>query len=233
MEKTYMFNGREATVIVPEKAAEGRPWVWRAEFLGAFDYVDRALLALGWHIAYYQLSDMFGCPEAVDAMKEFHDDVVARFDLNEKADIFGFSRGGLYSANYTLKHPDDISTLYLDAPVLDICSWPGGKGKGRGSKENWEMCLEWYKITDEESADFKGSPIHHIDELIATRVPVLLVAGDADETVPYDENGLIMANEYEKCGAKIKVIVKPGCGHHPHSVEDTDIPVKYIMDNRK
>lgn len=233
MENTYIFNNREATVIVPEKAAEGRPWVWRAEFLGAFDYIDKALLAQGWHIAYYKLSDMFGCPEAVSEMKVFRDDVVKRYNLSPKADMFGFSRGGLYATNYTLKYPEDIATLYIDAPVLDICSWPGGKGKGHGSGDNWKMCLDWYGITDEESADFKGSPIYHIDELIATKVPVLLIAGDNDEVVPYDENGLILANEYEKCGAKIKVIVKPECGHHPHSVEDTDMPVQYIMDNRK
>ena len=232
MEEKYIFDGHEATVIVPEKVAEGRPWVWRAEFLGDFDYVNRALLEKGWHIAYYKISDMFGCPEAVGLMKNFRDDVIKRYSLNAKADIFGFSRGGLYSANYTLKFPEDISTLYLDAPVLDICSWPAGFGKGRGSQHDWEMCRRIYDLTDENAGQFKGSPIYHLQELIDTKVPVLLVMGDSDKTVPYDENGLIMAREYEKQGAKIKVVIKKGVGHHPHSLEEPSELVSYIISNR-
>ena len=40
----FEFNGHEVTVIVPEEEKINGNWVWRAEFLGAFDYADRALL---------------------------------------------------------------------------------------------------------------------------------------------------------------------------------------------
>lgn len=233
MEEKYIFNEHEATVIKPDNAAEGRPWVWRAEFLGDFDYIDKDLLSRGWHIVYYKVSDMFGCPEAIDLMKKFRDDVVRRFNLNEKADIFGFSRGGLYASNYTLAYPNEISTLYLDAPVLDVLSWPGGFGKGRGSDVNWQMCKKWYNISDGEEKYFRASPLYHLQELIDTGVPVLLIAGDADTTVPYEENGAQLDKLYRMQGARIMTIVKPGVEHHPHSVEDTAEPVNYIIENRK
>ena len=33
----FSLNGRDAVLICPDQPAPGMPWVWRAEFLGAFD----------------------------------------------------------------------------------------------------------------------------------------------------------------------------------------------------
>lgn len=67
----FSLNGRDAVLICPDQPAPGMPWVWRAEFLGAFDYADRALLARGWHVAYLHASDLYGCPEAVSRQEAF------------------------------------------------------------------------------------------------------------------------------------------------------------------
>ncbi len=222
----FDYKGKEATVIVPENPNGN--WVWRAEFLGAFDYADQALLKKGWHIAYYHLSDMYGCDTAINMMKDFHDFVIKKYELNSKAAIFGFSRGGLYSVNYTLKYPDDIGVLYLDAPVLDIKSWPGGLGKGEGSPINWKECLEIYGLTEETVKDFKKNPLDRADELIETGIPVILVAGGSDTVVPYPENGELLAKKYKKSNVPFEVYVKPECGHHPHSLEDPKVIVDFI-----
>ena len=50
--------------------------------------------------------------------------------------------------------------------------------------------------------------------------PVFLVAGDSDTTVPYEENGALLAEKYKKAGAPITVVIKAGCEHHPHSLDD-------------
>ena len=39
----FTFKDRQATVIVPKKAAKGNPWIWRPAFLDAFPNVDKAL----------------------------------------------------------------------------------------------------------------------------------------------------------------------------------------------
>ena len=94
-EISLKYNGHAVTVLEPCNKVDGRNfWVWRAEFLGAFDYVDRELLRQGWYVAYYKVSDMYGAPQAIALMKDFHDYITKKFKLHTKADLFGFSRGG-------------------------------------------------------------------------------------------------------------------------------------------
>lgn len=58
--KDFKLDGHECILVMPKEVHPGKPWVWRAEFFGAFDYADRALLEKGWHIAYMMISDMYG-----------------------------------------------------------------------------------------------------------------------------------------------------------------------------
>ncbi len=224
----FTIDGRESFIVCPKKPAEGRPWIWRAEFFGAFDAIDMTLLERGYFRAYTHCSDMYGCPESVEYFKKFRDTVVSAFDLKEKAVLAGISRGGLYACNYALKYPDEVSLLYLDAPVLDMRSWPGGApsglGKGEGSPECWEQCKACYRLTDKEAEIFAPSPINHIEELAKTDIPVLIIAGDADTVVPVDENSDIFAEKFRALGGQLEMIVKPGCGHHPHGLEDNPCP---------
>ena len=57
-------------------------------------------------------------------------------------------------------------------------------------------------------------------QLLKAGIRIMLVAGAVDSVVPYQENG-----------GQIKVIVKPDCDHHPHSLEDPAPIVEYIADN--
>ena len=218
----FEFNGRNGLIVLPKEFAPGRPWVWRAEFFGAFDYVDRDLLAKGYPIAYYATCDMYGCPTAVRLMKQFHDMLVEKYSLNQKASLFGFSRGGLYTVNYAAAYPEDIAVIYLDAPVCDIKSWPGPFGKGGGDSECWEECKGYYGVTDENVKDFKGNPVDKIEVLVKNKIPCVLCAGLDDNVVPYDENGMIFAKKYSSQRGWIKTILKHGCGHHPHSLMDPE-----------
>lgn len=224
----FVLNGHPGLLIHPKAPLPQRPWVWRAEFFGAFDYADRALLERGWHIAYYKISDMYGCPQAVTLMKGFHDAVTAFFALDPRADLFGFSRGGLYAVNYAADYPQDVSVLYLDAPVLDIRSWPGGLGAGKGAPKEWQECLQWYHLTEKEARSFSHNPLDRIGQLIEGKIPIMLVAGGADTLVPYAENGAILHKEYTMRGGTIRTILKPDGEHHPHSLEDPSPIVEMI-----
>ncbi len=228
------FDGRYFCIVEPNQAAKGNPWVWRAEFFGAFDSVDMALVKMGWHIAYYSVSNMYGCPESIEMLKKFHSFITEKYSLAKKADIFGFSRGGLYTVNYAAKYPEDVSTIYLDAPVLDMRSWPGGIGIGCGSPSEWQDCKRWYGLTTVKSVvELDRNPLDKIDKLLADKIPVALCAGDSDRVVPYVENGEIFDKKYRANGGDIITIVKPGCDHHPHSIEHPEPIVKFIMDHQK
>jgi hypothetical protein len=44
--------------------------------------------------------------------------------------------------------------------VLDYQSWPGGKGKGKGSPGDWQELRKWYGFeSDEQAADYPQTPL--------------------------------------------------------------------------
>ncbi|WP_040948880.1 alpha/beta hydrolase family protein [Gorillibacterium massiliense] len=225
----FQVSGRESILICPAESAEGKPWIWRTEFFDAFAQADMALVERGWHLAYCNFQDMYGCPEATLGMHHFQDYIESTFGLADKAALFGFSRGGLYAFNYAVRYPEKVAALYLDAPVLDIRSWPGGNGKRTGYEKEWRECLHCYGLSEEQAAYFKGNPLDHIQEVAAAGIPILLVAGDADEPVPFGENGAILTSRYRELGGEIQDILKPGVGHHPHSLEDPEPIVDFIV----
>lgn len=122
---------RTARIAVPDKVAPGNHWVYQAEFYGHKDAgLDAAvqLVRDGWYLVYLEgIGDTYGSPATVKIMAEFHDILVEQFGFYEKTVMLGISRGGLYSVNYALTYPEKVAGLYLDAPVQDICSWPGGR----------------------------------------------------------------------------------------------------------
>lgn len=220
-----------ALLVKPKSPADGRPWIWRTEFFGHEPQADIALLAAGWHVAFFQVSDMYGAPPAIALMAQFHDAVVRDYALNPRATLEGFSRGGLYAVNFAAAHPAHAAALYLDAPVLDIRSWPGGKGAGPGDKRCWQQALAIYGLTEETAPAFKGNPLDLLAPLAKAGIPILSVCGDADKTVPFAENTVLMEQRYKALGGKIEVIAKPGVDHHPHSLKDPRPIVDFLLKN--
>ena len=182
-------------------------------------------------MAYFKVSDMYGAPSAIDLMEQFHQHVMKEFGLAKRAVLEGFSRGGLYAVNFAATHPDQTAALYLDAPVLDIRSWPGGKGAAKGDARCWAQALELYGLTEETAREFKGNPLDRLEPIALARIPILCVVGDADKVVPLAENTAILEQRYKALGGKIEVIVKPGVDHHPHSLKDPQPIVDFILAN--
>ena len=220
-------------IVKPATVAPGKPWIWRAEFFGHEPQGDLALLAAGWHVAYFKVSDMYGDPKSVALMEKFHAHVIREFGLSPRAVIEGFSRGGLYAVNFAVAHPGKTAALYLDAPVLDIRSWPGGKGKGKGNAGCWKQALEIYGLTEDTAKDFKASPLDKAEALAKAGIPIIAVVGDADEDVPFAENTKPFAEKYRAAGGTIEVIVKPGVKHHPHSLKDPKPFVDFLLGHVK
>ena len=226
MEKTYtlQFNGYEATVIRPENP-NGK-WIWKTEFLYAFDQAEVALLKEGYTRVYYKISDKYGSYNAVRLMRKFYHFIIKEFNLDEKCYLFGFSRGGLYAFNFALFYPEYVEKVYLDAPVLDMKTWPcNGK---EGSRPLTEQVFEEYGLNDDTLQTFKGNPIDNLPEFFSLHIPLLVVAGGADEVVPFDRNSEILINYCKQNGIEITSIVKPDCKHHPHSLEDVTPILEFI-----
>ena len=218
--ETFEFGGHTATVILPD-APNGK-WVWKTEFLYAFDSAECALLEQGYTRVYYKVSNRYGSYAAVRLMKRFYDFVKEKYDLADKCALFGFSRGGLYAFNFALFYPEAVDKVYLDAPVLDLRAWPW-----EDSPEQAEMLSE-YSLTKETLATFGGNPIENLEEYFSLGIPTLLVAGGADEVVPFSENAGRMIDFCRERGIDLPAIVKPECKHHPHSLEDVTPILDFI-----
>lgn len=220
----FKFKERDAIVVEPAEAAEGNPWVWRPAFFDAFPSVDVALLAKGFHIVYLDLTHEYGNPKSVALGTDFYQWICENYALSEQVTLEGFSRGGLYALNWAIANPEKVACLYLDAPVCDVFSWPG-----REQPELWQDLLQKWDTTDEEMASFAGNPIDHLQPLAAAGVPILAVCGDSDQVVPYTENMEVLRNRYVALGGPVEVILKPGCDHHPHSLENPEPVVDFIL----
>ncbi len=227
----FKYNGRECTIVEPHKAAKGKPWIWRARFFGHAPQTEIALLEKGFHVAYIDVSNLFGSPRAVAIWDDYYNYLVNEFNFDKKTVLEGLSRGGLIIYNWAAKNPDKIHCIYADAPVCDIKSWP--KGKGTVKPQNWLLLLEEYGMTEQQAIEAKCNPIDNLAPLADAKIPLIHVVGDDDKTVPVSENTAILEQRYKELGGEIKVIHKEGIGHHPHGLEDPTPIVDFILEHMK
>lgn len=225
----FEVDGKPVLVVQPKEPAPGKPWVWHGEFFGHKPEPDIALLKRGFHIVYMSVPNMLGGPPAVRHWNAFYKVLTEEFGFAKKAALVGLSRGGLYCYNWAAANPDKVACLYGDAPVCDFKSWPGGKGKGKGSDRDWQLVLKTYGFKDDaEALAYDKNPVDNLAPLAKAKVPLLHVYGDADDVVPWDENTGLIAERYKKLGGDITLIVKKGVGHHPHGLDDPTPIVEFI-----
>jgi pimeloyl-ACP methyl ester carboxylesterase len=140
------------------------------------------------------------------------------------------SRGCLYCYQWAAANTDKVACLFGDAPVCDMRSWPGGKGKGPGSPPEWQKVMKVFGFSSEADAmAYDKNPVDNLAPLAAAHIPILHVYGDADEVVPWEENTGVVAQRYRRLGGEITLIGKPGCMHHPHGLEDPTPVVDFIL----
>ena len=228
----FVVDGRNTLVVMPKQAAAGKPWIWRAEFFDHRPETDVALVSKGFHLVYMDVGNTFGCPDAMAHWAVLYKLLTEEYGLSKKPALEGLSRGGLYVYNWATANPDKVSCIYGDNPVCDFKSWPGGKGKGPGSPEDWKELITCYHFDSEAQAlAYTKNPIDNLKPLADAKIPIIHLCGDADEVVPYSENTVILKERYEKLGGPITVIVKPGFKHHPHGLDDPVPIVNFILDH--
>jgi hypothetical protein len=225
----FAVDACEAIVVAPRRAAQGAPWIWRAEFFDHRPEADLALLERGYHLAYIQVGNTFGCPSAMRHWDAFYRELTDNYGLSKRPVLEGLSRGGLYVYNWAAANPSKVAAIYGDNPVCDFKSWPGGKGKGPGSPDDWKKLIKDYGFHSEaEAIAYTKNPIDNLKPLARAHIPLIHVCGDADEFVPYPENTVVLRERYEKLGGTIQVIVKPGFHHHPHGLDDPTPVVEFL-----
>jgi len=216
--ESFSIEGRNAYIVQPGHSLPGNPWVWRAYFPDWHYEMDSILLSRGFHIAFIDCRDMYGSPAAMRIWEVFYQHLISHYSLAKKSVLEGVSRGGLYIYQWAKRNPDKVSCIYAEAPVLDIKSWPGGKGKGVGSLDDWKKCLAAYSFTEQEALNFHDNPIDNIESLVAYKIPVIHVVCASDSVVPIAENTTILAAKYIRLGGSMKIDTMSNhislMGHH-------------------
>jgi pimeloyl-ACP methyl ester carboxylesterase len=215
----FQLDDRDCFVVVPEQAAAGNPWVWRARFPNYHADADVLLLGRGFHIAHIDTAGMLGSPRALDHWDVFYETMTGEHGLSAKVALEAVSRGGLFAYRWAARHPDRVACIYADTPVCDFKSWPLGQGTGVGSDSVWNSLLEQYTLTHEQALAFRENPIDILAPIARAKVPLLHIVSLNDLVVPPKENTFVLAKRYRELGGSIEIIeVKAGSsksqGHH-------------------
>lgn len=222
----FTFEGREATLVFPSDENKTDKWLLKTEYFGAFPDFEIEMLRRGWHLAYIKNITRWCLDEDLDLKLRFRDYLHTEFGLSQRCVPVGMSCGGLIATKLAARHPEMISALYLDAPVLNLLSCPAGIGKAVNIL--LPEFIEAMGMTLSELICYREHPIDKMPILLENDIPIILVYGDSDEVVPYSENGALLEKYYKEQGGRIVAIGKPGCAHHPHGLEDNSPIVEFV-----
>jgi len=221
------FMGQPYVVICPKEGTANGQWALKTEYFGAFPQLELDLLARGYHLAHVKTYERYCPPPVTELQACFVDFVSGRYGLSPKCVPIGMSCGGLQAIYLAGKHPDKVACAYIDAPVVNFLSVPFCMGKRNASNAIEEFENAW-GINRQEILTFRGHPLDYIPNMITNRIPVVLVCGDSDTVVPFEENGKLLLDAYKAAGCPIECHMKPGGDHHPHCLPDNAPIVAFI-----
>ena len=213
----FEFEGLPAKVIMPNCKPNGK-WMLKTEYFDAFPETEIELLNRGWHLAYNQNHNRWAEDLDLQRKSAFLRFIPKTFGLNEKCVLVGMSCGGLYSVKLAALNPEKIQGIYLDAPVMNLLSCPCNLGKAKGV--TFEEYNQFTGRTLVEMLSYREHPIDKMHVFVVHKIPIVLVSGDSDTVVPYDENGALLEKYYKAQGLPISVFMKKGGDHHPHGLEN-------------
>ncbi|MFM1996242.1 MAG: hypothetical protein RLZZ111_629 [Planctomycetota bacterium] len=196
--------GHAGFVVVPEKPASGRPWIWRTSFPGFHAEVDEMLVREGFHVAHVDVVSMLGADAALEVMDAFYDRVRADHGLAERPALEAVSRGGLHAYRYAARRPGRIACIFADTPVMDLKSWPLAAKAAPQIRD----AMTFYGFPSEDSLrQFRGNPLDLLEPVAAARIPLRHVISLTDKIVPPEDNTLEAQRRLRRLGWDIDVVV--------------------------
>jgi pimeloyl-ACP methyl ester carboxylesterase len=228
----FLFEGMEAILVFPAEANAEKNWMLKTEYFGAFqEGLELSMVKRGWHLAYVKNITRWCKDEDLDRKARFAEFLSREYGLYPKCVPVGMSCGGLIGVKLAARHPECISALYLDAPVMNFLSCPAGLG-GKCDNNMLPEFIEAMGMDLSALICYREHPMDKMPLLLANSIPVVLVYGDADTVVPYSENGALLEKYYRENNGTLLAIGKPGCNHHPHGLEDPTPIIEFMEAHR-
>lgn len=229
-EKTdFEFEGYPATVIEPKVKKENATLLIKTEYFNAYPETEIKLLEDGFYLAFIKNDNRWGTDADIERKVRFISFVTEKYALKEKCVPVGMSCGGIFAVKLAARFPEKIACIYLDAPVVNYMSCPCGFNKSIRMNENHEEIINALSLSGiPQLLAYRDMPLDNLPRLVENRIPAVIVAGDSDKIVPFDENGIFIEEAYEKAGIPIEVYIKEGCDHHPHGLPDPTKVIEFI-----
>ncbi len=219
----FDFEGHEAWIVSPKcDSAAGLPWTWTMQWAEA--YVDHTgvldLLAKGWHHVTIETFQHRMDEEGLRVSRAFQKFLVEELGFAPKACLVGMSWGGFFSTRYAAAFPECVGKIYLDAPLMNF---DGFAKVGGTPTENAAQIGPWANMppADGNWSTDSRMPVNMADRLAKAGIPILLLYGGQDATVPPSRNCELFAERFKAAGGKIDIHHRALYGHHPHG-EDPD-----------
>lgn len=228
----FGFEGRDAVIVFPERPDVKMRWVLKTEYFYAFQDLEEKLVEHGFHLAYLKNNNRWGTQDDLAAKRRFAAMLHEKNGLYEKCVPVGMSCGGLHAIKQAALFPEMVSLLYLDAPVVNLLSCPFGLGSlGTSIAESAKQeALDALGLDMSGMIAYRDHPLDRLSRLTDSRIPALLVWGEADTVVPFEENGRHVCSAYAKTDIPFMAQSKPGCDHHPHGPADMAAAVDFILE---
>lgn len=222
----FEFEDRNAFLVIPDNPLPDNKWLYKTEYFDAFPSFEIEMLKRGYYVAHLENTNRL-CPEKDREIRpRFCEFLISNFSLNKKCVPVGLSCGGMQAVYFAADFPNYVAALYLDAPVLNLLSWPLGLGKSE--HPSIEEFKKTFGFGASNMLSYRGHPIDFKEKLLKSEIPIILICGDSDKTVPYDENGKILFDFFEENGGNITLILKENCDHHPHGLYNPQPLVEFV-----
>ena len=222
----FKFLEQNAVLVCPEEHKEGNKWLYKIEYFDAFPAFELAMLKRGYYVAHVNNKTRWATPTDIAVWPKFCDFLTEHFGLNKKCVPVGLSCGGMQSVYFSTLYPEYVAAIYLDAPVMNFLSCPYGLGASKA-----DFIAEFENATGFSRVDmlsYRNQPLDCIPQLFDHHLPIIMISGNADTTVPYEENGQILVDYFRKHGGVITEIIKPGGDHHPSGLPDLTPIVEFV-----
>ncbi len=223
--KRFTFDGMNAVVVFADESNRSDKWLLKTEYFGAFPELEVMMLGEGYNLAHVDNKTRIPNPSDIERQANFCMYLHDEFGFCERCATVGMSCGGMQAIYLAAKHPELVALSYLDAPVVNLLSWPAGFGKSNST--GIDEVLNAYQMTVSDLIAYREHPLDYLCKL-RQDMPMILVSGDSDSTVPFDENGIHVYNFAKEHGMTIELHIKKGGDHHPHGLPDNRIIADFI-----
>ena len=199
----------------------------KTEYFGAFPELEIMMLKKGYNIAHVENDTRWCLDSDTERQGKFCKFLIKEYGFSKKCVPVGMSCGGMQAVFFAAKYPEYTAALYLDAPVINFLSCPACLGKSKiKSMNEFEHDRKMNLI---ELLSFRNHPLDRFSDLAEHKIPIILVSGDSDTIVPFDENGQLLYDFYKENGGVIELHIKKGGDHHPHGLDDNSPIVNFIV----